>query len=1101
MLGLPDSITACLFDLDGVLTQTAKVHAAAWKETFDGYLRERAKKTGEEFKEFDKVTDYDEYVDGQPRYDGVRNFLKSRGIELPEGSPDDPPDAGDVCGIGNRKNELVLKLIKERRRRGLRGLGALRQGGARGRAAPAVVSSSANCRDVLDRGRDRGPVRGADRRRRRRARAPARASRRPTRSWPAPRRSASQPAQAAVFEDALAGVQAGRAGKFGYVVGVDRVGQAEALQAHGADVVVQDLAELLRDVVIEHPAFPVEPWAVRETELHLDMLAQTESVFALSNGHIGLRGNLDEGEPYGLPGTYLSGFYEVRPLPYAEAGYGYPEAGQTVVNVTNGKIIRLLVDDEPFDVRYGELRHHERVLDLRAGRAAPQAEWISPTGRRVRVVLDAAGVLHAAGGGGDRLRSSSRSTASSRSWCSPSWWPTSVARRPSSDPRAAAALASPLRPECYDARDDARDPRAPHPRERAAGGRRDGPRRRGPRRHRRTTSRAFEDLARVDGHRRPRRPGSRCGSSSCSPTGGRRSARRRRCATRSRRPRAGAQHTGWDGLLAEQRAYLDDFWERADVEVEGDAELQQAVRFALFHILQAGARGEQRAIAAKGLTGPGYDGHTFWDTEMFVLPVLTYTRPERRRRRAALAPRGRSTGPRARPNARPRGRRLPVADDRRARSARATGRPGTAAFHINADIADAVIRYLAATDDEDFERDVGLELLVETARLWRSLGHHDAARALPHRRRHRPRRVQRDRRQQRLHQPDGAAEPARGRRRRRAPPAPRGRAGRRRGGGGRAGATPPARWSSPTTRRSACTPQAEGFTAHQVWDFEATGPEQYPLLLHFPYFDLYRKQVVKQADLVLAMHLCGDAFTAEEKARDFAYYEPLTVRDSSLSACTQAVIAAEVGHLELAYDYFAEAALMDLDDLEHNTRDGIHIASLAGTWIAAVAGFGGMRDHDGQLSFSPRLPGALTRLTFRLMVPRPQPAGRGQPRARALLAARRRAARDPHHGERVTVEQRAAAIALDPAITPRARAAPTARAQRRAPAPPPSDRAGPAPHLAEPGPIGPRRPRVRLGHASRTQRRRPQAAAAPRSSTTSGSPSATPATARMSRPS
>jgi alpha,alpha-trehalose phosphorylase len=158
-------------------------------------------------------------------------------------------------------------------------------------------------------------------------------------------------------------------------------------------------------------------------------------------------------------------------------------------------------------------------------------------------------------------------------------------------------------------------------------------------------------------------------------------------------------------------------------------------------------------------------------------------------------------------------------------------------------------------------------------------------------------------------------------------------------------------------------PQSEGFTKHQVWDFEHTSPDQYPLLLHFPYFDLYRKQVVKQADLVLALHVRGDAFTDEEKLRDFDYYEALTVRDSSLSACTQAVMAAEVGHLDLAYDYFAEAAFMDLRDLEHNTRDGVHIASLAGAWIAAVAGFGGMRDHDGRLTFAPRLPARLERLS------------------------------------------------------------------------------------------------------------------------------------------
>ena len=161
-------------------------------------------------------------------------------------------------------------------------------------------------------------------------------------------------------------------------------------------------------------------------------------------------------------------------------------------------------------------------------------------------------------------------------------------------------------------------------------------------------------------------------------------------------------------------------------------------------------------------------------------------------------------------------------------------------------------------------------------------------------------------------------------------------------------------------------PQAEGFTEHQEWDFDSTPPENYPLLLHYPYFDLYRKQVVKQADLVMALFYAGEYFTPEEKARNFAFYERLTVRDSSLSAGIQAAVAAEVGHMELAYDYFAEAALLDLDDLQHNTRDGIHIASLASACTAAVAGFGGLRDLGGKLSFVPRLPQALTRLALNL---------------------------------------------------------------------------------------------------------------------------------------
>ena len=247
MLGLPDNVTACLFDLDGVLTQTAKVHDRAWKQTFDTYLRERAQRTGETFQEFDAVRDYDEYVDGRPRYDGVRSFLQSRGITLPEGSPDDPPDAETICGIGNRKNALVLELIKKD---GVEAYeGSVRYVRAAGDAGlhRAVVSSSANARDVL---RAAGIIdlfetivdgKVADEQH--------------LHGKPAPdaflagaRALGVEPAQATVFEDALAGVQAGRAGKFGFVIGVDRVGQADALREHGADVVVTDLAELLPDV-------------------------------------------------------------------------------------------------------------------------------------------------------------------------------------------------------------------------------------------------------------------------------------------------------------------------------------------------------------------------------------------------------------------------------------------------------------------------------------------------------------------------------------------------------------------------------------------------------------------------------------------------------------------------------------------------------------------------------------------------------------------------------------------------------------------------------------------------------------------------------------
>jgi alpha,alpha-trehalose phosphorylase len=713
--------------------------------------------------------------------------------------------------------------------------------------------------------------------------------------------------------------------------------------------------------MIQHEGFLVEPWAIRETALDFERLAQTESVFALANGHVGMRANLDEGEPFGLPGTYLAGFYEARPLPYAEAGYGDPEDGQTVVNVTNGKVIRLLVEDEPFDVRYGELRRHERVLDLRAGVLRRVAEWVSPTGRLVRVSStrmvsftqrSIAAISYEVEPLDDAVQVVVQSELVTNETLP-------VTER---DPRAAAALSSPLVSDMFEGHDleailihttkssgitvaTAMDHRI------------DG------RADTETAMTTHPDLARLT-ITATSAPGAPLRVTKFVGYGW--SSVRTVPALRDQvsAALAGAVSTGWGGLLEAQRGYLDTFWANADIEIEGDAELQQAVRFALFHTLQAGARGERGPIAAKGLTGPGYDGHTFWDTEAFVLPLLTYTRP--RSVSDALRWRHRTLDL-ARERARSLGLRGAAFPWRTIAGQECSGYwpAGTAAFHINAAIANAVERYQLITEDETFEREAGVELLVETARLWRSLGHHDAAGRF---------RI------------DGVTGPdeysaiadnnvytnlmaARNL---------------------RAAADAVERHpdvakrlvvhdeEAASWRDAAQTifipydeslevhPQAEGFTQHDVWDFDSTPPENYPLLLNYPNFDLYRKQVVKQADLVMALFFAGEAFTAEQKARDFAYYEQLTVRDSSLSACIQAIVAAEVGHVELAYDYFAEAALLDLDDLEHNTRDGIHIASLAGACIAALAGFGGLRDHGGTLAFSPRLPRALTRIAFSL---------------------------------------------------------------------------------------------------------------------------------------
>src|SRR5829696_1705852 len=715
--------------------------------------------------------------------------------------------------------------------------------------------------------------------------------------------------------------------------------------------------------MIQHRFFPTEPWVVRETELDLSVLAQTESIFALSNGHIGLRANLEEGEPHGLPGTYLNSFYETRPLPYAEVGYGYPEAGQTLINITNGKIIRLLVDDEPFDVRYGRLRAHERVLDLRAGVLRRRAEWVSPAGQAVQVSSvrlvsfvqrAVAAILYEV----EPLDAPARLVVQSEL----------VANEPlpaavGGDPRAGSGVGSALHSEFFSHHHERvvlvhctreSDLRMAAAMEHEVQGPLDT----------HTTAESSEDLGRVT-IATELEPGQRLRLVKFLGYGW--SSRRSVPAVRDQveAALAAARHSGWERLLAAQRDYLDDFWEGADVELEGDDELQQAVRFALFHTLQASVRAEGQAIPAKGLTGPGYDGHTFWDTETFVLQPLTYTVPHA----AGDALRWRHTTlDLARERAKVLGLDGASFPWRTIGGQAASGYwpAGTAAFHINADIAAAIVRYRSATADDAFEREAGLELLVETARLWLSLGYHDA------RGRFRIDGVTGPDEYSAIADNNVYTNLMAQKNLRAAADAVERHPDRARKLG--VGPEEAAGWRDaaramliPYDEALEVHPQAEEFTEHAIWDFARTDPGQYPLLLHFPYFDLYRKQVVKQADLVLALYLRRDAFSAEEKARDFDYYEALTVRDSSLSAFVQAVVAAEIGHLELAYDYFGEAAMLDLDDINHNTRDGVHLASLAGAWIAAVAGFGGMREHDGSLSFAPRLPRQLSRLDFGLL--------------------------------------------------------------------------------------------------------------------------------------
>ncbi|MGN6688741.1 MAG: glycoside hydrolase family 65 protein [Actinomycetales bacterium] len=720
--------------------------------------------------------------------------------------------------------------------------------------------------------------------------------------------------------------------------------------------------------MISEGTFPVEPWCVRETALNLDLLAASESVFALSNGHLGLRGNLDEGEPHGLPGTYLNSFYEERPLPYAESGYGYPESGQTIVNVTNGKLIRLLVDDEPFDVRYGTLHSHERVLDLRAGLLTRDVDWESPARQRMHlrsrrlVSLTHRGVAaieYVVTAVDDPMRVVVQSELVANE----------TLPAQSGDPRVAAALERPLEPLEHQAWDDAavlmhRTRISDLTMAAAMKHEVDGLAESNDDREQpiavQAETEAFEDVARTT-VTATLQPGESLRLVKYLAYGW--SSLRSRPALRDQALAAiaSAQRTGWEGLVAEQAEFLRDFWESADVVVEGDPSLQQAVRFGLFHVLQAGARAERRGIPAKGLSGPGYDGHTFWDTEAFVVPLLTYTRPEAAA--DALAWRA-STLDVARRHARELGFAGAMFPWRTIRGQECSGYwpAGTAAVHVNGDISRAFDLYRTVTGSSDLEHRGGVAVLVETARLWHCLGHHglDGDWHLPG-----------------VTGPDeytavvddntftnlvatqnlqAAADAVR-----RCPDLAR-----------ELGVTEEetAAWLHaaehvhlPYDEELRVPAQDEGFTRLPEWDFEAYR-DRYPLLLHAPYFALYRSQVVKQADLELAIYWYPDRFDPADVARAVDYYERRTVRDSSLSACIQSVVAAEAGHLDLAYDYAREAAFIDLRDLHHNSGDGLHMASLAGAWIALVSGFGGMRPRPDELCFAPSLPAALDALTF-----------------------------------------------------------------------------------------------------------------------------------------
>ena len=716
--------------------------------------------------------------------------------------------------------------------------------------------------------------------------------------------------------------------------------------------------------------FPADEWNVIERGFHPEFLAQLETMLALGNGYFGMRGCPEEAGPNAENATLINGFYETSQIVYPEDAYGFAKTGQTILNVTNSKIIKLFVDDEPFWLPNANLLSYDRRLNMKSGTLDREILWETPAGKQVSITSR-------------RLVSFANRHVAAISY-----------KVTLLNAAAALVISSEMAADEPSAFTDANDPRQTrifagrvlHHRTSYAKDSRivlchateksrltlacaiD---------HALETSCAHahkvsytEDFGQV-AFTIDAQPGCPIHLTKYMVYHTSHTASAEELCGRAEWTLDRVTAQGFQQLLSSQEQYVDDFWRRSDVRVRdireertkrSTVEVQRAIRFNLFHILQASARAEDTGVAAKGLTGQAYEGHYFWDTEIYLLPFLIYTSP--RIAKNLLTFRYKML-PQARARARQLGHRGAMFPWRTISGEEASAyyAAGTAQYHINADIMYALRKYVHATGDESFLRDYGAEMLVETARLWLSLGFYSDAKGgkfcinsvtgpdeyntvvnnnaytnLMAR--------------ENLRYAAQTVEALR--------------------------ATDPDTYNIlvhktalelsevegwvraaesmyvPYDEKLKIIPQDDSFLDREPWDFRNTPRDHYPLLLFYHPLNIYRKQVIKQADVGLAMFLLGDAFSLEAKKRNFEFYDPLTTGDSSLSSCVEAIIAAQVGDTGKAIQYGVAALLMDLADVGGNVKDGCHIASMGGTWMMLTYGLGGMRDDNGSLSFWPR---------------------------------------------------------------------------------------------------------------------------------------------------
>jgi alpha,alpha-trehalose phosphorylase len=731
--------------------------------------------------------------------------------------------------------------------------------------------------------------------------------------------------------------------------------------------------------------FPVDEWRLVESRFSAHDLGVTESLFAVGNGYLGMRGNHEESRDVEIPGTYVNGFHETWPIQHAEEAYGFAKVGQTMVNVPDAKVMRVYVDDEPLRLSTAELLEYSRVLDLREGVLTRDLLWRTASGNRVRVrsrrmvsftqrhlavmtldvtVLDAPAAITISSQLVNRENGEDEQEI------------LEALKREGMDPRRAEKLSRRvLLPEshradratgrlnlsyrCAQSRMAvavAADHQLATENECAVG------------------AESGDDLVKLV-YRLRAEPGIpiHLTKTTAYHTAAAGSPRELVSWCERTLDRIGSE--GVPHQFAEQAAWLRDFWERCDVEIAGHPELQQAVRWNLFSIAQASARAEGYGIPAKGVSGTGYGGHYFWDSEIYVVPFLTYTMPWAARNAIRFRY---SMLDAARRRARELAQRGALFSWRTINGEEASAyyAAGTAQYHIDADISYALSQYVGATSDVDFLHREAIDILVETARLWADLGfwrsEHggtfhihgvtgpdeyttvvndnlytnvlarfnlgSAAEAVEAMRVADPSAYESLRRRTALDE----AEVSEWRR-------------------------CAAGMYIPFDEYLGIHPQDSHFLEREMWDLGNTPMDKRPLLLNYHPLVIYRFQVLKQADVVAALFLQGEEFSLEQKRADFEYYDPITTGDSTLSAVVQSIIAAEVGYQELALRYFLSALYVDLADRHANTRDGVHIASTGGVWNALVGGFGGFRDHgNGTWCFDPRLPATWESLTFRL---------------------------------------------------------------------------------------------------------------------------------------